>query len=89
MTQVDEALLNRMVTAIVDEVDAEQVILFGSHARGNAQTDSDADLVVIEAEPFGPGRACLQQTAALRSPPCPSVDSTAKIRADRSRDGAA
>ena len=38
MTQVDDALLDRMVTAIVDEVATEQVIqviLFGSQARGN------------------------------------------------------
>ena len=56
MTQVDDALLERMVTAIVDEVDPEQVILFGSRARGDAGTHSDVDLVVVEAEPFGPGR---------------------------------
>ena len=29
-----DALLDRMVRAIVDEVDPEQVILFGSWARG-------------------------------------------------------
>ena len=56
MTRVDEQLLQRMTTAIVEVVDPEQVILFGSHARGAAGTDSDIDLVVIEAEPFGPGR---------------------------------
>lgn len=56
MTRVDEQLLQRMTTAIVEVVDPEQVILFGSHARGDAGTDSDIDLVVIEAEPFGPGR---------------------------------
>ncbi len=56
MTLVDDALLERMVHAIVDEVDPEQVILFGSQARGDAGTRSDVDLVVVEAEPFGPGR---------------------------------
>ena len=56
MTQVDKALLNRTVTAIVDEVIAERVILFGPHACGDAEIDSDVDLVVIEAEPFGPAR---------------------------------
>ena len=56
MTRVDEQLLQRMTTAIVEVVDPEQVVLFGSHARGDAGTDSDIDLVVIEAEPFGPGR---------------------------------
>ena len=56
MTPVDDALLERMVQAIVDEVEPEQVILFGSRARGDARPDSDVDLVIVEAEPFGPGR---------------------------------
>ena len=55
-TPVNDALIARMVQVIVDEVDPEQVILFGSHARGDAGTDSDIDLIVVEAEPFGPGR---------------------------------
>lgn len=57
MTRVDDALLERMVQVIVDEVDPEQVILFGSHARGDARTDSDVDLVVVESTPFGEGRS--------------------------------
>ena len=53
---VDETILRQIVAAIVAAADPEQVILFGSRARGDARTDSDVDLVVIEAEPFGPGR---------------------------------
>ena len=34
---VADALLDRMVQAIVDEVDPEQVILFGSRARRRAR----------------------------------------------------
>ena len=56
MTRVDDALLRRMVKAIVDEVDPEQVILFGSRVRGDVAADSDVDLVVVEAAPFGDGR---------------------------------
>ncbi len=55
-TPSDDRLLQRMVAAIVDAADPEQVILFGSRARGDARTDSDYDLVVIEANPFGPDR---------------------------------
>lgn len=54
--RVDDALLARMVQAIVDEVDPEQVILFGSHARGDADADSDVDLIVVESAPFGEDR---------------------------------
>ena len=50
MTQVDEALLRWMVSAIVDAADPEQVILFGSRARGDTRADSDIDLVVVEAD---------------------------------------
>lgn len=46
-----------MVQAIVDEVDPEQVILFGSRGRGDESQDSDVDLLVVEAEPFGPERS--------------------------------
>ncbi|MDD9986487.1 MAG: nucleotidyltransferase domain-containing protein [Spirochaetaceae bacterium] len=56
VTRVTDDLLGRMVRAIVDEVDPEQVILFGSRARGDAREDSDVDLIVVEAEPFGPQR---------------------------------
>ena len=56
MTRVDEAILRRMTAAIVEAADPEQVILFGSRSRGDARAASDVDLVVVEAEPFGPDR---------------------------------
>ena len=57
MTPTTDHLLQRMVRAIVSEVDPEQVILFGSRARGDHRDDSDIDLIVLEAEPFGPRRS--------------------------------
>ena len=54
---VTDALLDRMVQAIVDEVDPEQVILFGSRGRGEDRENSDVDLIVVEAESFGPERS--------------------------------
>ena len=57
MQPITVHLLKRMVSAIVDEVNPEQVILFGSRARGGEHEDSDVDLIVIEAEPFGPKRS--------------------------------
>ena len=57
MMHITEALIARMVRVIVAEVDPEQVMLFGSRARGEARADSDVDLIVVEAEPFGPGRS--------------------------------
>ena len=57
MIPVTDGLLGEMVQAIVDEVDPEQVILFGSRARGDQREHSDVDLIVVEAEPFGPERS--------------------------------
>ena len=57
MVPVTDELMERMVQAIVDEVDPEQVILFGSRARGDEHESSDIDLIVVEAAPFGPERS--------------------------------
>lgn len=43
---VEEAI-DEMVRRIVDRFDPEQIILFGSHARGAAGPDSDVDLLVV------------------------------------------
>ncbi len=39
--------LNLMVKRLVKRFDPDQIILFGSHARGTAQPDSDIDLLVV------------------------------------------
>lgn len=42
-----ERLIQRMVRRLVRRFDPDQVILFGSHARGEAGPDSDIDLLVV------------------------------------------
>ena len=39
--------IRRMVKRIVERFNPDQVILFGSHARGTAGPDSDVDLLVV------------------------------------------
>jgi predicted nucleotidyltransferase len=39
--------IERMVERIVREFQPDRIILFGSHARGEAGPDSDVDLLVI------------------------------------------
>lgn len=51
MTHVTDTFIDDMVQAIVDEVDPEQVILFGSRGKGDEREHSDVDLVVVEADP--------------------------------------
>ena len=65
MIQLTDPLLDQMVQTIVDEVDPEQVILFGSRAHGTAADDSDVDLVVVESAPFGEGRSRRREAARL------------------------
>jgi uncharacterized protein len=43
---IDEALLREITRRIVEGVHPRRVILFGSHARGNARPDSDLDILV-------------------------------------------
>jgi predicted nucleotidyltransferase len=51
-----------MVRAIVDATDPEQVILFGSRARGTGKANSDVDLLIVHSEPFGVGRSRHRET---------------------------
>ncbi len=48
MTAVDvTGTIDAMVRRIVERFEPEKVILFGSHARGSAGSDSDVDLLVV------------------------------------------
>lgn len=56
MTAATNELIQEMADVVVREVKPEAVILFGSHATGNAGPDSDVDLLVVETTPFGYGK---------------------------------
>jgi predicted nucleotidyltransferase len=58
-------LIETMVRTIVRETDPDTVILFGSHARGDARPDSDVDLLIVEREPFNAQRSRRGETARL------------------------
>ena len=60
-----EEVLPRIVQKIVDLVHPEKIVLFGSRARGTAKETSDLDLLVIESEPFGPGRSKFEELGRL------------------------
>ena len=54
-----------MVRRIVEQFHPEQVILFGSHARGDAGPDSDVDLLVVMEVSGSKRKAMLEIRAAL------------------------
>lgn len=62
----DTEMLSEMARAVVATVHPEQVILFGSHARGDASPQSDVDLLIVESEPFGPHRSRREELRRIR-----------------------
>ena len=46
-TMTQEENIQAYARSIAQEFNPEQIILFGSHARGDASSDSDVDLLVI------------------------------------------
>lgn len=57
--------LRAAVKRLIEAGQPEQIILFGSHARGDARADSDFDLLVVQSQSFGPGRSRLAEIARL------------------------
>lgn len=47
MDENTELVIDMMVQRLVDRFGPEQIILFGSHARGTAGPESDVDLLVV------------------------------------------
>ncbi|MEK6302477.1 MAG: nucleotidyltransferase domain-containing protein [Acidobacteriota bacterium] len=47
VSKITPTEITQMVNRIVDQFNPEKIILFGSHARGTAGPDSDADLLVV------------------------------------------
>ena len=51
MNAKDLQIVNKLKSRLRKKVNLHQVILFGSRARGDAEPDSDMDLLVILNEP--------------------------------------
>ena len=66
MTEVTQQVIEDMARAVVKAVDPEKIVLFGSHARGDASPGSDVDLLVVEREPFGRARSRRKEAARIR-----------------------
>lgn len=65
MPTISDATLDEMVKAIAEEVDPLQVILFGSHARGESDDESDIDFLIVQDPPSGVGPRRRTQMAKL------------------------
>ncbi len=48
--EVDRELINKVIKSITDNFMVDEIILFGSYAKGEATEDSDVDIAVISPE---------------------------------------
>lgn len=63
--EVDERLLREVVLRLVEAIDPDRIILFGSRARGEAKPNSDIDLLIIKDSPDPPHRRVVAAYRAL------------------------
>ena len=71
MDEINDKLLDEITQRIVAVSDPQQIILFGSQARGDASRDSDLDILVIkdEVDSLGAETARIYRAlAGLRTP---------------------
>ena len=57
LEEISEEELAEIVRVIVDAIDPEQIVLFGSRARGDFRKDSDLDLLIVDSQPFDKTRS--------------------------------
>lgn len=67
MQKLSQKILDQIVAKIVDVAQPEKIILFGSYARGDANEDSDFDLLIIEREVTARRTESVRIRRALRS----------------------
>ena len=50
VANLNDAVFAQVIALLRQSAQPTRIILFGSHARGNAQPDSDIDLLVVERD---------------------------------------
>ncbi len=86
MKTLDTDLLAEVTRRLVDEFHPEQIILFGSHAWGMPNDDSDIDLLVIVPESEEtPYQRAVRAYRALPKHRIVATDILVKMRAEYDR----
>ncbi len=63
---IEKSQIGAAVRALAEAARPERIVLFGSYARGDAQEDSDLDLLVIESEVADRAREMVRLRRVLR-----------------------
>jgi len=69
MTAATESVISEMIDRLVREFDPLKIVLFGSHARGEASRDSDIDLLVVMPDDVDRRKAPVSMLLALADLP--------------------
>ncbi|MHC4202361.1 MAG: nucleotidyltransferase domain-containing protein [Planctomycetota bacterium] len=86
---IDSALIDRVTRTIVERFNPKRIVLFGSHARGEADPESDLDLFIeMESDKRPPERIMeVSEAFGLRDWPMDMVvytpDETERFRKTR------
>lgn len=78
---IDEATIARATEMLRSAADPEKIILFGSYARGQADPDSDVDILVVESHVTDMAAEMVRLMRVL-SPPRIPVDVLVASRRD-------
>lgn len=64
--RADDTVLSEVVRRLVEALDPDKIVLFGSRARGNHRPDSDVDLLIIRDSTEPSHRRAIRAYRALR-----------------------
>ena len=65
MSTVDNDLIEHVTKTIVEKFQPRRIVLFGSHARGDAGPDSDLDIMVEMDSELSPFRRAVEISKAF------------------------
>ena len=63
---VETGVLNEIVERLMEAIDPQTIVLFGSSTTGSGGPGSDVDLLVVDRDPFGPHRSRREQLRRAR-----------------------